>query len=139
MQVFATFLLAFAGPAFGAPGDGDWSSAYSKAATALAKLTNTQKVALATGVGWQKGPCVGNTAAISTIGYPELCLQDGPLGVRYALQVTAFPAGITTGSTWDTSLMYARGYALGTESKALGVHVQLGPVAGPLGKIPVAG
>jgi beta-glucosidase len=28
-------------------------------------------------------------------------------------------------------------YWLGTESKALGVHVQLGPVAGPLGKIPV--
>ncbi len=25
----------------------------------------------------------------------------------------------------------------GTESKALGVHVQLGPVGGPLGKIPV--
>lgn len=33
--------------------------------------------------------------------------------MRYAQQVTAFPAGITTGSTWDTSLMYARGYALG--------------------------
>lgn len=33
--------------------------------------------------------------------------------VRYAQQVTAFPAGITTGSTWDTGLMYARGYALG--------------------------
>jgi beta-glucosidase-like glycosyl hydrolase len=28
---------------------------------------------------------------------------------------------------------------IGTESKALGVHVQLGPVGGPLGKIPVAG
>jgi hypothetical protein len=25
---------------------------------------------------------------------------------------------------------------LGTEAKALGVHVQLGPVGGPLGKIP---
>lgn len=25
---------------------------------------------------------------------------------------------------------------VGTESKALGIHVQLGPVAGPLGKIP---
>lgn len=35
--------------------------------------------------------------------------------------------------------MYARGNALGAESKALGVHVQLGPVGGPLGKIPVAG
>jgi hypothetical protein len=33
--------------------------------------------------------------------------------VRYAPGVTAFPAGITTGSTWDTSLMYARGNALG--------------------------
>jgi len=27
--------------------------------------------------------------------------------------------------------------SIGTESKALGVHVQLGPVGGPLGKIPV--
>lgn len=90
-------------------------------------------------MGWEKGPCVGNIAAITAIGFPELCLQDGPLGVRYAPGVTAFPAGITTGSTWDTSLMYARGNALGTESKALGVHVQLGPVAGPLGKIPQAG
>jgi beta-glucosidase-like glycosyl hydrolase len=34
--------------------------------------------------------------------------------VRYAQGVTAFPAGITTGSTWDTGLMYARGYAIGT-------------------------
>lgn len=33
--------------------------------------------------------------------------------MRYAEQVTAFPAGITTGSTWDTGLMYARGNALG--------------------------
>lgn len=30
-------------------------------------------------------------------------------------------------------------YTIGAESKALGVHNQLGPVAGPLGKIPVAG
>jgi hypothetical protein len=28
-------------------------------------------------------------------------------------------------------------FPIGTESKALGVHVQLGPVGGPLGKIPV--
>ncbi|RFU35213.1 hypothetical protein B7463_g1094, partial [Scytalidium lignicola] len=126
-------------PLLAAPGDGDWASAYTKANAALVKLSNTQKVSLVTGTGWQKGPCVGNLAAISSIGFPQLCLQDGPLGVRYAQQVTAFPAGITTGSTWDTELMYARGNALGTESKGLGVHVQLGPVAGPLGKIPVAG
>jgi beta-glucosidase len=35
--------------------------------------------------------------------------------------------------------MYKRGYALGAEAKGLGVHIQLGPVAGPLGKIPHGG
>ncbi|PQE04356.1 putative beta-D-glucoside glucohydrolase protein [Rutstroemia sp. NJR-2017a BBW] len=134
MYLLLPALLVLATTSSAAPGDGDWAAAYAKAATALAKLTNTNKVALVTGVGWQKGPCVGNTAAIPAIGYPQFCLQDGPLGVRYAQQVTAFPAGITTGSTWDTGLMYAR-----QEAKALGVHNQLGPVAGPLGKIPTAG
>lgn len=28
-------------------------------------------------------------------------------------------------------------YMIGAEAKALGIHNQLGPVAGPLGKIPV--
>jgi beta-glucosidase len=92
-----------------------------------------------TGVGWQKGPCVGNTAAVSSIGYPSLCLQDGPLGVRYVQGVTAFPAGVQVAATWDTALMYSRGNALGTEAKGVGVNVQLGPVAGPLGKNPYGG
>ncbi|KAH8805958.1 glycoside hydrolase family 3 protein [Xylogone sp. PMI_703] len=138
-QSVFSLLALLATPLLAAPGDGDWASAYTKANAALAKLSNNQKVSLVTGTGWMKGPCVGNLAAISSIGFPQLCLQDGPLGVRYAQQVTAFPAGITTGSTWDTGLMYARGNALGAEAKGLGVHVQLGPVAGPLGKIPVGG
>ncbi|RDL36358.1 Glycoside hydrolase [Venustampulla echinocandica] len=140
MQISAfSFLLALATPVFGAAGDGDWAAAYTKAKAALGKLSNQDKVNMVTGSGWQKGPCVGNTVAINSINYPALCLQDGPLGIRYAQQVTAFPAGITTGSTWDPSLMYARGYAIGEEAKGLGVHVQLGPVAGPLGKIPTGG
>ena len=94
-------------------GDGDWATAYSKSLTALAKLSQQDKVNIVTGQGWQKGPCVGNTAAISSIGYPQLCLQDGPLGVRFAQGVTAFPAGIQAAATWDISLMNARGIALG--------------------------
>ena len=120
-------------------GDGAWSAAYSKARTALANLSNQDKVNIVTGIGWTKGPCVGNTAAVSSIGYPSLCLQDGPLGVRYPSGVTAFPAGLQAASTWDISLINQRGAALGAEAKALGVHVQLGPVAGPLGKIPNGG
>ena len=116
-----------------------WSSAYAKASAAVAKLATSDKVNIVTGVGWSKGPCVGNVYAVSSIGWPSLCLQDSPLGVRYATGVTAFPAGIQAGATWDISLMNQRGAALGAESKALGVHVQLGPVGGPLGKFPQAG
>lgn len=81
---------------------------------------------------------MGNTYAVPKIGYPSLCLQDGPLGVRYAGNVSALPAGAQAASTWDRELIYQRGLALGREAKGLGVHVQLGPVAGPLGKVCVA-
>lgn len=80
MQFLSLVLLVLATPIHAAAGDGDWASAYTKAKTALAKLTNANKVTLVTGVGWEKGPCVGNTAAISSIGWPAFCLQDGPLG-----------------------------------------------------------
>lgn len=57
---------------------------------------------MATGIGWMVGACVGNIAAIPSINckcrctwssrevltvhdlVPGLCVEDGPLGVRYA-------------------------------------------------------
>lgn len=116
-----------------------WSTAYTKANTALAKLSSAQKISIVSGIGWDKGPCVGNTAAISTIGYPQLCLQDGPLGVRYGNGVTAFTPGIQAASTWDRELIQERGQFMAEEAKGCGIHVLLAPVAGPLGKIPNGG
>ncbi|CAO2651518.1 Nn.00g040880.m01.CDS01 [Neocucurbitaria sp. VM-36] len=118
---------------------GSWDDAYTKATAALAKLSQTDKIGIVTGVGWQGGNCVGNTKAASSIGYPSLCLQDGPLGVRYIQGATAFAAGIHAASTWDIDLVRERGAFLGAESKQLGVHVQLGPSAGPLGKFAQGG
>jgi beta-glucosidase len=120
-------------------GGSNWDQAYSRAKGALQKLNQTEKVGLVTGVKWMGGPCVGNTYKPASIDYPSLCLQDSPLGIRFANPVTAFPAGINAGATWDTQLLYARGAAMGAEAKGLGVHVQLGPVAGPLGKNPNGG
>jgi beta-glucosidase len=116
-----------------------WDSAHEKASAALEGLTNDDKATITSGAGWMSGPCVGNTGEISSIGFPALCLQDGPLGVRYAPNVTAFPAGIHAAATWDADLINKRGVAIGEESKALGVNVQLGPASGPLGKIPTGG
>lgn len=53
--------------------------------------------------------------------------------------VTDRVTGVQAASTWDTSLIYARGCALCTEAKGVGVNVQLGPVAGPLGEISAGG
>lgn len=84
-------------------------------------------------------PCVGNTGSALRLGFPQLCLQDSALGVASADGVTAFPAGITTGATWDKDLIYARGVALGKEFRGKGANVYLGPTVGPLGRKPLGG
>jgi beta-glucosidase len=120
-------------------GTAAWAAAHSSAAAALAKMSQQDKVNIVTGIGWDKGPCVGNTAAISSINYPQLCLQDGPLGIRFGTGITAFTPGVQAASTWDVDLIRQRGEYLGAEAKGTGVHVLLGPVAGALGKIPHGG
>lgn len=106
---------------------------------------------------WQSERCVGETGSIPRLGFRGLCLQDSPLGVRLSklhfkvsnptpgLTVTAadynsaFPAGVNVAATFDRGLAYARGQAMGQEHRGKGVDVQLGPVAGPLGRSPEGG
>ncbi|KAF4125435.1 beta-glucosidase [Geosmithia morbida] len=116
-----------------------WDEAYAKAKLSLTKLSLSDKVNLTTGTGSGNGVCVGNTRAVQSINYPELCLQDGPLGVREAPHVTAFTPAIQAASTWDLELIGQRAQFLAEEARALGVHVLLAPVCGPLGKIPEDG
>ena len=65
--------------------------------------------------------------------------MDGPLGIRFADHITAFPAGVTVGATWNKELMYKRGRAHANEARLKGVHVLLGPSMGPLGRMPAGG
>lgn len=66
-------------------------------------------------------------------------MQDSPLGVRFGDYVSGFPSGINVAATWDRSLAHARGQAMGEEHRGKGIDVQLGPVCGPLGRIPEGG
>ena len=116
-----------------------WKDAYAKAAKLVGEMTLVEKVNVTTGVGWSMGMCVGNTGPVPRLGFPSLCLQDGPLGLRFVDNITAFPAGITVGATWNKTLMYERGKAHGFEAKTKGVHVLLGPSMGPLGRLPAGG
>ena len=52
---------------------------------------------------------------------------------------SAFPAGGTVAASFDRGVWYQRGFDMGTEHRLKGVDVQLGPVVGPLGRVPEGG
>ncbi|KZF23538.1 glycoside hydrolase family 3 protein [Xylona heveae TC161] len=120
-------------------GSGDWAEAYAKARDFVSQLTLLEKVNITTGVGWLEEACVGAVGSVPRLGFRSLCMQDSPVGIRFADYVSAFPGGVNIAATFDRGAMYARGYAMGTEHRKKGVDVQLGPVAGPLGRAPEGG
>ncbi|KAI5867373.1 glycoside hydrolase family 3 protein [Durotheca rogersii] len=116
-----------------------WAASYRKASEMVARMTLPEKVNVTTGTGWKMGPAVGNTGPAVHVGFPALALQDGPLGIRFADNATAFPAGVTVGTTWNRELMYQWGNAHAVEARRKGVNVILGPCIGPLGRMPAGG
>ncbi|KAI8075563.1 glycoside hydrolase superfamily [Thamnidium elegans] len=78
-------------------------------------------VSITTGVGWQNGLCVGNTYATTDPDFPGLCLQDAPLGVRLANNVTSGVAGINAAASFDKKF------------RGKGAYVQLGPAMNFIG------
>ncbi|KAL4726388.1 beta-glucosidase [Fusarium chlamydosporum] len=111
-----------------------WQEAYAKAKDFVSQLTLMEKVNLTTGVGWQSERCVGNVGSIPRLGMRGLCMQDGPLGIRFSDYNSAFPTGVTAGASWSKALWYERGLLMGTEFKEKGIDVALGPATGPLGR-----
>ena len=114
-----------------------WASARAKAKKLVSSFSLEQKVNVSTGVGWMGGRCVGNIPPIGDA-FPGLCLEDSPLGVRFADFATAFPAGVNAAATWNRTLIRARGKAIGEEFKGKGVNVGLGPMMN-IARIPQAG
>ncbi|KAJ7745226.1 glycoside hydrolase superfamily [Mycena maculata] len=124
-------------PAPSVQGTADWASAVQRARAFVEGLTLEEKVNITTGVD-VLGRCVGNTGTIPRIGWKGLCLEDSPLGVRFADFASAFPAGINAAATWDVDLIKARGTAMGQEHRGKGVNVALGPMTN-MGRAPEAG
>ncbi|CEG79534.1 hypothetical protein RMATCC62417_13987 [Rhizopus microsporus] len=104
-----------------------WDEAYTMARALVDKMSLEQKVNITTGIGWEKGPCLGSTYAISNPDFPSLCLQDAPLGVRFAYNVTSGVAGINAAASFDRNAIYERGAYMGQEFRGKGAHIQLGP------------
>ncbi|CAN7372106.1 glycoside hydrolase family 3 C-terminal domain-containing protein [Mycolicibacterium frederiksbergense] len=91
-----------------------------------------EQAALGSGATFWTTKAVGNV--------PSILLTDGPHGVRRQAgstgdhlglggsePATCFPPAVGLSQTWDPELVERVGAALGAESRALGVHVLLGP------------
>ncbi|KAF2183312.1 glycoside hydrolase family 3 protein [Zopfia rhizophila CBS 207.26] len=109
-----------------------WAEAYARALDLIAQMNLEEKLNLTYG---HTGPCVGQTGTVSRLGVPSLCFADAPDGIRGQEFVSAFPAGIHLGATFNRDLMYRYGQAVGREYRGKGINVALGPFIGPLGRV----
>ena len=93
----------------------------------LGRMTPEEKLTMLGGTGFTTQP-------IPRLGVPEMGMVDAGQGVRGGASstqgpATAFPAGVTMASTWDTNLIGRVGHAIGVEArnKGTGAQVLLGP------------
>lgn len=75
---------------------------------------------------------IGGTKGIHILGYdrlkiPEMIMSDGPLGVNNDHPSTAYPAGLMLAATWNTELAAKFGTQIGSDLRARGIHIWLGP------------
>jgi len=116
------------------PGSSSWASAHAKAVALVGKMTLAEKANITVGLTPSNG-CSG----VTRLNWPGLCLSDAGNGLRATDFVNGWPSGIHVGASWNRDLSYKRGYQMGGEFKTKGVHVALGPVVGPLGRIAKGG
>jgi beta-glucosidase len=92
----------------------------------LAALSLEDKVRLLTGAdNWR-------TQSLPAIGLSPIVMSDGPAGVRGTTldernPSASLPCPSALGATWDTELVRAVAFALGTEARSKGVDVLLAP------------
>ncbi|HET9743643.1 MAG TPA: glycoside hydrolase family 3 C-terminal domain-containing protein [Terriglobales bacterium] len=86
----------------------------------VSRMTLQQKIDLLGGV---KGFYV---RAYPELGWPELKMSDGPVGVRNYGPATTM-GGIGLAATWNPDLVERMAKAIGEDARARGVHFLLGP------------
>ncbi|KAI9626005.1 hypothetical protein H4Q26_015993 [Puccinia striiformis f. sp. tritici PST-130] len=108
----------------------------SNALNSLSPTDLEEKVNLTTGAEYR--PMCRRTGTVPRLGFNQpICLQDGPVGIRFTDFNSVFPAGINAAATFDRTHVQA-GSAMGNEFKNKGAHVVLAPMTN-LMRAPEAG
>jgi beta-glucosidase len=99
-------------------------------------MTAEEKALFVVGVQFEKEPYAGKylrgtggvTYPIPRLGIPSIVMMDGPVGIRlYDYPTTCFPGGLLTAASWDRSVAFRIGQAIGEESIDMGNDVILAP------------
>ena len=108
-------------------GDDRWVEAYNKAKNFLKSFSYDEKYRLLYGDYNVSKTCVGGISPIPDRGFPGICLQDGPAGVRPSDYTTIWNAAINSAATFNRDLVYEIGKAQDGECKEKGINVMLTP------------
>ncbi|KAK0554629.1 hypothetical protein OC845_000661 [Tilletia horrida] len=112
---------------------GAWTASAGRVKALVKQMTLEEKVNLT--VGAYGYSCTGNTGSVPRFNISSICYQDGPSGVRAALNVTQFASQITIAATWNVDLAASHAAAMGQEFHDKGVNVMFAPISGgPLGR-----
>ncbi|KAG9197701.1 hypothetical protein G6514_001128 [Epicoccum nigrum] len=122
-----------------ATGLNDWVDAFQQASTMVDQMTVEEKVSVVSGQTSTTNGCSGQIPGVQRLGFPGICVNDGPNGLHDAAAVNGYPSGITIGATWNKELALERGHFMGLEAKIKGVNNLIGPTVGPLGRVVMGG
>lgn len=99
----------------------------------------TKEMTLEEKINFCSGKNFWSMNGVERLGIPEICLTDGPHGLRKknpdangssldnSVPSTCFPTAVTTACSWNPELLYEMGVALGEECLQEKVSVILGP------------
>lgn len=87
----------------------------------LRQMTVEEKLSYVGGIDWMY------TKNIDRLGIHRMKMSDGPQGLGTHGKSTAYPATIMLAATWNEDLAYQYGKALGSDCRARGVNMLLGP------------
>lgn len=97
------------------------AEAKARAAALVERMTLDEKLAY---IGGYDGFYIRE---IPRLGIPRIRMADGPQCVRNNTRSTLYPCGVALTATWDRELARAYGRSLGSDARARGVHIMLGP------------
>jgi beta-glucosidase len=93
----------------------------------IKQMTLEEKVSMLAGADAWK------TVSIERLGIPSITMQDGPNGLRIAVDeiknrdAFCFPVGICLSSTWNEELVFKVGESIAKECQHRGIDILLGP------------